>query len=222
MNIKKLIIAASGLLIATIILIASDHVDAPSVTNTSADIADFYAFENPDGDKMVFLVTSQGILSPTESETATFDQNVLYEINIDNTGDNVEDLVIQMIRRGNWMHFFGPIAPQQTGLQGGIVSDATIQERVRITPYKEDEFILETGAGISYFAGVTDDPFFFDIARFRQIIGGNASGFLNPGNDTWNGLNVLTMAIELPKDLLGDATSDDKLNIWVTANRKQN
>ncbi len=219
MNIKKLLIAGGSLLVCALALIASDHVDAPSVTNTTADIADFYAFEGSDTNNMVFLVTSQGLLSPTESETANFDQNVLYEINIDNTGDNVEDLVIQMIRRGNWMHFFGPVTPEQTGLAGGIVSDAEIQQRVLITPYQAEEIILETGNGFKYFAGATDDPFFFDIARFRQIIAGNASGFNNPGNDTWNGLNVLTMAIELPKSMLGDT---ETINAWVTANRKQN
>ncbi len=219
-NVKRIIIPALGLLIGTILLTASDHVDAPSIINSTADVSDFYAFESEaTPSNMVFIVTSQGILSPTESETANFDQNVLYEINIDNTGDNVEDLVIQMIRRGNWMHFFGPVTPQETGLRGTIVSDANFQERVLITPYQEDDIILETETGWKYFAGVTEDPFFFDIARFRQVIAGDVDRFNTPGNDTWNGLNVLTIAIELPKRLLGNG---DSINAWITANRKQN
>ncbi|WP_010520846.1 DUF4331 family protein [Aquimarina agarivorans] len=218
-KLKNYIIGAVALSVGAALLISSDHVDAPSVLNTTADVADFYAFENNTRENMVFIVTSQGILSPQESENANFDQNVLFEINIDNTGDNVEDLVIQMIRRGDQMHFFGPVIPNNTGLSGSIVSDASIQESVRITPYQDEDIILKNASGISYFAGVTDDPFFFDIARFRQIIAGQATGFLNPGNDTWNGLNVLTLAIELPKTLLG---TSDTINAWVTANRKQN
>ena len=31
------------------ILVAADHIDAPSTTGTSADIADFYAFEPTTG-----------------------------------------------------------------------------------------------------------------------------------------------------------------------------
>lgn len=222
MKYKYLIKYIAGIVvvtIGTIFLVSSDHIDAPSVLNTTADIADFYAFEDDTKENMVFIVTSQGILSPQESETENFDQNVLFEINIDNTGDNVEDLVIQVIRRGTWMHFFGPVAPAETGLSGSIISDAEIQERVKITPYKEDDIVLASANGIKYFAGVSEDPFFFDIAQFRKVIAGEASSFKNPGNDTWNGLNVLGFAIELPKSLLGSAST---INTWVTANRKQN
>jgi hypothetical protein len=38
------------------------------------------------------------LLSPNAT-AAAFNENVMIEINIDNTGDNVEDLVIQAIKR---------------------------------------------------------------------------------------------------------------------------
>jgi len=47
----------------------------------------------------------QGILDPVDSESANFDQNVVTQINIDTNADNIEDLVIQAIRRGNRMRF---------------------------------------------------------------------------------------------------------------------
>jgi hypothetical protein len=39
------------------------------------------------------------LLSPNATAAAAFNENVMIEINIDNTGDNVEDLVIQAIKR---------------------------------------------------------------------------------------------------------------------------
>jgi hypothetical protein len=42
------------------------------------------------------------------------------EINIDNTGDFVEDLVIQAVKRGDKMYFFGPYAPSSTGTSSMI------------------------------------------------------------------------------------------------------
>jgi hypothetical protein len=51
------------------------------------------------------------LLSPNATAAAAFNENVMIEINIDNTGDNVEDLVIQAIKR--MIRFFGPYAQEQ-------------------------------------------------------------------------------------------------------------
>ena len=40
---------------------------------------------------MVFVANLQGLLSPTATADARFDENVMVEFNIDNTGDAVED-----------------------------------------------------------------------------------------------------------------------------------
>ena len=215
---KKKITILSTLSILMVTLLASDHVDSPSVTQQSSDIADFYAFQGNDNNNLTFIVTTQGILSPTVSETATFDQNVITQINIDTNNDNVEDLVIQAICRGGNMWFFGPVEPSSTGDTVSVVQNAEIKDTVAVTPYKETQIIKTAPNGIKYFAGVTDDPFFFDIATFRKIKAGEASGFNNPGNDTWNGLNVLSIAVEIPKSLLGNV---EKINTWATTHRKQ-
>ena len=83
------------------VIFAADHIDAPAVTGPGStspanDITDVYAFQSPaDNNKMVFVLNTQGLLSPAASAAAAFSKNVMYEINIDNTGDNVEDLVVQ-------------------------------------------------------------------------------------------------------------------------------
>ncbi len=215
---KKKITIISLISILAVALIASDHIDAPSVINQSSDIADLYAFQGENTDNLTFIVTTQGVLSPVSSETANFDQNVVLQINIDTNKDNIEDLVIQAVRRGDFMWFFGPEKPAVTGKEIQILENATIKGRVTITPYLEDQITLNSQEGLKYFAGITDDPFFFDIQTFLEIRDGRASSFNNPGNDTWNGLNVLSAVVEVPKSLLGDSST---INVWASSHRKQ-
>jgi hypothetical protein len=61
------------------------------------------------------------LLSPNAT-AAAFNENVMIEINIDNTGDNVEDLVIQAIKKDDKMYFFG--APGTTGTSSTIKTSA--------------------------------------------------------------------------------------------------
>ena len=115
-----MIIGLSLVAISGLVLVAADHIDAPSVTGNAADITDVYAFQGQDTNNMVFAVNTQGLLSPGATAAAEFSENMLIEVNIDNTGDNVEDLVIQAIRKGDKMYFFGPYAPAAKGLSSTI------------------------------------------------------------------------------------------------------
>jgi len=58
---KKIkIFAVLGIILAAPIFIAADHIDAPGVAGSTADIADFYAFEPTTGsDNTVFIVDVQ-------------------------------------------------------------------------------------------------------------------------------------------------------------------
>lgn len=62
------------------------------------------------------MANVQGLLALSATSTASFDENVMVEFNIDTNNDNVEDLVIQAIPRDGKMYFFGPYAPSSTGL----------------------------------------------------------------------------------------------------------
>ena len=94
MNRFKFISGVFSFALIGLMLMSSDYIDAPAVSGSTADIADFYAFESKENsDNMVFAVTLQGLLSPSATNLAAFDENVLIEINIDNNADNVEDLV---------------------------------------------------------------------------------------------------------------------------------
>lgn len=216
MNKTKYVIVTAAICIAGFIAIAADHIDAPAVASGTSDISDLYAFQGEDTDNVVFVANLQGLLSPADTGAASFDENVLIEFNIDNDGDAVEELVIQAIARNGKMYFFGPIAPSQTGLNS-MVMDANGFNVVDITPYGTDA-IVSTTNNMRFFAGPRDDPFFMDFAQYGQIIGGNASIFNDPGTDTFEGTNVLSVVIEVPKSMVG---SGDSVNVWLETKRKQ-
>lgn len=214
-NLKKVLGIGVIATVACFIL-AADHIDAPAVQGGSSDITDFYAFQGANTDNLVFVANLQGLLSPSATGAAMFDENVLVEFNIDTTGDNVEDLVIQALPRDGKMYFFGPIAPSQTGLNSTIQTSATSGGIVDITPYGSNA-ITTTNNGMSFFAGPRDDPFFMDFAQYSQIIAGNATSFNMPGADTFAGSNVMSIVVEVPKSMIGGSGS---INTWVESKRK--
>lgn len=196
---------------------AADHRDSSVLTaNPAQDIADVYSFRSPsDPSRFVLGMTVAGFIPPSEVATAQFSPNVLYQWKIDNTGDAVEDLVIQAYVTGSGrnqvVHFVGPVAPARIGGLNDIVEGAEIGA-VQVSRGGTAE--VASRRGISLFAGVRDDPFFFDLARFNQIVSGAAGSFNNPGTDTFAGFNVLALAVELPAELLGGPT----IGVWGTTN----
>ncbi len=225
-----------ALALVGVLLIAADHIDAPGVTNTTADIADFYAFEPTEGsDNTVFAVDLQTSVLP-DLAYGTFDENVLMEINIDRTGDLVEDLVIQAIPRDGKMYFFGPVAPSETGLNGTVMVDSPLGA---VDISAETAIVETTADGVSLFAGPRQDAFFFDFFQFNEVIGGTAPlGFKPAGDpnttdddddtavDTFDGANTMSIVIEIPNSMLGETSAVNVLQLpvyktWVTTNVKQ-
>jgi len=199
-----LVVATAG------IVYAADHIDAPAVTNKPTDITDVYVFRGQNPDNMVFVANTQGLLSPAATADAGFDENTMIEFNIDNNGDNVEDLVIQCIAKNGKIKVYGPAAPKVTGTISYLnINKLSVQ--TDITKYGQDALSAIGDNGVKVFAGPRDDPFFFDLVRFRQVIAGTASSFNNPGNDTFAGTNVMAIVVEVPKSLLG---SNGTINVW--------
>jgi len=222
------------LLAISVFLISADHIDAPAVTGggsgTTSDITDVYAFRAENPNNLVLVANVQGLLAPGTTDVSQFDENVLVEFNIDNAGDNnndlVEDLVIQVIKRGDSMYFFGPTAPTQTGLSSTINVDAA-RSSVKISTRTDIQ--TSENNGMKFFAGPREDPFYFDFTQYNAILGGTEPGFRDPGVDTFAGTNVLSIVIEVPKAMLGDGVvganpllpTTPIYSVWVTSNRKQ-
>lgn len=222
---KRLAKSFSTLLLATGVLVgirafwatAADHTDSPIVTaDQSADIADVYSFAN--GGNLVLAMTLSNAQAAPEIQLgrSIFDREVLYQFKIDNDGDAVEDLVIQAVFVGNpknqVMKVRGPAPPEVTGTQARLLRGPAMNVRVSTGP----EPIVADRGGLRLFAGVRDDPFFFDLARFNQILAGDAPGFADPGEDFFAELNAYAIVIELPLALVGDPST---LSVWGTTSR---
>ena len=218
-KIQLLATALIGIAIAGIVY-AADHIDSPTITNKPTDITDLYVFQGQNTSNLVFVANSQGLLSPSASSTAKFDENTLLEFNIDNNGDNVEDLVLQCKYDAttNKMQVFGPINPSQTGTRSKL--EGSVSAETVVTAYSASSSpLIGTGAtGIRVFAGPRDDPFFFDLGQYKKILAGTATGFNNPGTDTFAGTNVLSIVVEVPKTLLNASTG--KVNVWLESKKK--
>lgn len=218
-----------GLLLAAVAIVgvmgwlsAADHVDAPAVEqDQAADIADIYSFQSPTNpNNLVLAMTISNVQAAPEIELgrSIFDPRVLYEFNLDNDGDAVEDIVLQAYVVGSptdqQLVLRGPAPPAVTGTQSRIVDDAP-QMTVPVSTGTTPE--VSQADGIRLFAGVRDDPFFFDFTRFTQILAGEASGFRDPGMDTFAGLNTYSIVVEVPIARLGGDPSS--LSVWGTTSR---
>ena len=220
MKSKKMLLTSviAAICLAGGIIYAADHIDTPAVTNQPSDITDLYVFRAQDPNNLVFVANTQGLLSMAASATAKFDENTVLEFNIDNNGDKIEDLVIQCKydAASNEMRVYGPILPSATGTKSKL--EGSITAKTTVTAYTAGAPVIGNGAtGIKVFAGPRDDPFFFDLNRYKAILAGTAGGFNNPGTDTFAGTNVMSVVVEVPKSLLGGTGT---INVWLETKKK--
>jgi hypothetical protein len=116
---KRLLIVATLLGVALFSTVhASSHREAPLISaDPLADNTDVYAFVSPNNPDHVTLIAN---FIPFESPTGgpnfyKFDDNVLYEIMVDNNGDGVEDVTFQfrfkttVLNPNTFLYNTGPI-----------------------------------------------------------------------------------------------------------------
>ncbi len=204
----------------------ADHRDAPGVNeDPRADINDIYAFVNPNDGNVVLAMT----VNPFQIGGApgiAFGQDVLYEFKVDNTGDNVEDLVVQTT--------FGPVlsssTPQTFSVRGpakprtaGTASSLLLTETPSITGDANGSVVTASGNVVKAFAGVRDDPFFFDLIFGFRLLGISPGGPLSraPGIDFFAGINCSIIAVEIPPNVL-KGSAGNVLRIWATTGRAKN
>jgi len=234
-NMKKLSFIAWALVTVAIgtYLMAADHIDAPAVGSLGSgsslsDITDYYAFESPsNSNNYVFVCNVAGLSAPSATGALSFSDDLMYEFNIDNDGDNVEDLVIQAIFRGDRVIVRGPVAPSATGLASTVAS-TNLRVETTVSAYGATP-VSATNGGVTAFAGPRDDPFFMDFFKFVDIVNGAgvalglerpapadgnayATSFDVTGTDTFAGTNVMSVVVEVPKSMLG---SNSTFSTWV-------
>ena len=211
---------------------ASDHQDTADVElNPTQDLTDFYAFPTTAG-RIALVLNSHPFITPAEAASSSFDPNLLYQIKIDNTGDALEDLVLQVTFTGtgaNQKVFVrGPFAPTVRGAMQNVVSsmEPAVTGTINTT--------LGSTSGMQVYAGVRDEPFFIDLEQFFRILPDRRPGTgplstpstatataFRPGGQAGNvllGANIASLVIELPTAQL-TAGGNAKIGLWGTISR---
>ena len=211
---------------------ASDHQDTPEVElSPRMDVNDVYAFPGASPDRIALVLTTSSPITPAQSAGAAFDPNLLYQLKIDNTGDGIEDKVIQVTFSGTGASqqviVRGPVAPAQTGTMNTLVSGTSVTGATNTN--------LGSASGVQVFAGIRDDPFFLDLEQFFRIVPDRkpvsgplsqlpdqptASAFrpASSAMDYLRGLNTLAIVLEMPAAMLTDGGTK-KIGIWGTISR---
>ena len=194
----------------------ADHKDGPGATSDAkADIADIYGFRSPENnDNFVVVVTLAGLTPPADINAMAPDPAVSTSVFVDRNGDLTPEATVNVGVQGSNFTISGLGANPITG---------------PITPLNSDQPMVTTAGPIKAFAGVRDDPFFFDLAGFNAFLQNPqrpAAGLRPAGqtpSDSAAGTNALAVVIELPITALtgAQASNTGTIKVWGTSQRGQ-
>jgi hypothetical protein len=202
---------------------AADHLDAPGLTppggDLRLDLTDVYAFRSGSG-KTVLVMNVNGLTKAGQQATFATDipsvaatQRARYVFYVDNNGDARPDVTIRAT--------FGK--PDSKGIQ---TVNATLNGaglvRGRTTGFGKAPAASQSGKGARLYAGMRDDPFFFDLDGFVNILSTEAGksflGCTGSRPDKFAGSNVSSIVLELPSSLLTRG-SDPMIGVWAATLR---
>ena len=192
---------------------AADHAEAPTATaDPAADIADVFLFRA--AGKLVGAVTFSGAPAPRErvdGAAGRFDRDVIYTFQIDRDRDAVPDHTIQAR--------FGQNSLGQWGVELENVPGAGA--RYVFGPVEQ---VVTMPSGLRFYAGLRDDPFFFDAQGFNATLAsfGDASApdgqvLITNTRDSFGERNVTVIAFEM--DLAAAAGGSREIYFWGTTAR---
>lgn len=207
-NARLALICAAGVAVAAGAMLAqdekpveaADHGDPTRITQAAADdIADLYAWHSADGQTLTVVLTFGGPVAPAADQAGTYDPNVLYGIHIDNTSDQAanHDIWVRFAQNdlGDWGIQVTSLPGESEALIGAVETEVA-------------------GASGRVWAGLRDDPFFFDLTGFGTTLTTGDLAFDNTRDD-FAGQNVTAIVLEMPVSAAIGA--GNTLDIWATS-----
>jgi len=208
---------------------AADHLDAPTVRGDGRiDINDVYVFQGHNANNTVLAMTvdpAAGILSPT-----SFRKGAVYEFKVSTDGDAIPDVAYR-IKFGSVrddgtqslkvMRADGSDAAANHGGDSNIGDGNTYQK-------------IKLAGGGQIWAGLRDDPFFFDLNRFKTFkatllatgtladLGGlvDCTRTAPAPTDFFLGFNGMAIVLELP-DSAFTGGGHPTIKVWSTVSIKE-
>lgn len=172
---------------------AADHTEATSVGvgDPASNIADYYAWHT-EGGNIVAVLTVDGAKAPVADQSGNYDADVLYAMHFDTDADQMPDETI-LVRFGQ--NAAGAWGVQAEGIPGAVVLSGGVETN------------LDDGAGAELFAGLRDDPFFFDLDGFNMTTGTGTLSF-DATRDSIAGANATALVVSFPASALGSTSFD--------------
>ena len=187
---------------------AADHAEATAVAgDPGADLADVFAFLDPsDNSKVVLAMDVEGFVVPSELlNLSFFAPDVVYRFYIENTGDARPDQTIDITFSAQTSRSQPQTATIRLAENSGFKAPTTVQTLAATA----NPFVVtnDPGTDVSFFAGLTDDPFFFDIVGFSRFVTSVLGGSPDPttlqrGRDSFAGYNIHMIALSVPVRML--------------------
>lgn len=231
---------------------ASSHREAPLTSaDPQIDQTDLYAFTSPDDPSSVTFVSSWiPFEEPAGGPNFyTFSDGVRYDVNISNDADAKPEIIYRWIFDTHYRNpnTFLYNTGQVTSLNDSDLNIYQTYDLLKVVPGKtpqrllNDKLVAPSDVGAASFpdyeavsneavtplatggkawVGQSDDPFFLDLRVFDLLYGAD---FSEVGDDTLEGFNVNTMALQIPKAELAknaNLVENPVIGVWNTASRR--
>jgi hypothetical protein len=174
------------------------------------DLTDLFVFAAPDNPDRTVLVMDSNPFTKGDG----FHPDAVYRFNIDSDGDALADVAFSFTfsefkdGRQTAAAYYATGTEAQTREPRG---DMLIED----TPVGFDATAMPVQAGpCRLFIGKRSDPFFADAEGvLHWLVGGQAGDFEWSGTDTFAGANILSIALEVPNDMLGPGPG---IGAWIS------
>lgn len=174
---------------------AADHLDSPTVrTDPAADINDVYTFVNPnDPGELIVAAT----VIPLASPATRFSDAVEYRFHIDNGIAGDETTITCR---------FSKKATVTCNGNNGLHARGSLNS-------------IAYGQHLRVFAGLRDDPFFFDLAAFNTTRTTLSPAFTNPGINFFQGLDTMAIVLGIRSERVTRKGSAKVLKVYASTAR---
>ena len=221
---------AVGATLISFAAMSADHAESPGTdADPAADIADVFIFPSPEvPGKLVGAITFGGRPLPRSRIDASFycDRDILFAYNIDRADasgnfDSVPDITVyvRLGKNGN-----GDCGMRLENVPGAALA-----------AFSGPVGAVLTSNGQRAFAGLRNDPFFFDFEGFSALLNTFAAPGQNgdlvssfrltggqPRHDSFAGRNVSAIVFEMDLDAVAPKLANGtrpKIRVWATTSR---
>lgn len=196
--------------------LAADHLDSPRTqSDAAADINDVYVFRGTAADlngqeTTVFVMT----VIPAATGDSRLSDQVNYTFHVAEPGEDGM----------RWQIVCTATTPDVNNNNSQSVTCTAPGGSTDTVAFNAVEPGNPSNETMRVFAGLRDDPFFFDLDAFNAVLGSVLNGAPDPapllddvGTDFFAPLNTVAIVVEIDNSVFGDA---DTLRVWASTQRQ--